>query len=462
MKRDVILACVYLFAVKCVLAEARPVVRILSNEVSAEAAQLLQEHFEGTIFREEVSGPRLDPGELIARLEDLSVDASSKTDLFLLGCKPGKDGPENDEEQIRKILEIARIKGINLLWMDNAVPAGQENADRAARLREFNTHAMRVMKEEGVHTISFSGFSAKPLRRGCTVPQAVADYLGEARGEWWWTFSNNPKVPRVKLWPGTPPEYKEMGVEGINAAGRVSPVTVPEIVQYQSSVKAEGAALIYFSGGGYGQLSLFWNVNSLGEKLSAEGITLFALKYRTGRGHSVPLLDAQRAVRWVRYHAAEYNVDPDRIGVAGTSAGANLVLSLLSWGQPGDPKAEDPVDRMDSRPDYAVVLTSWHQGSTESPFEFPPGTPPVLLRHAKDDKSFPLAQKVVEQLQAGGVPVSYSYLEKGGHGAFNQRPDSVGRNWTNDFIPWLRQLGLYQQKIPQAGPDQESEKFPSE
>jgi acetyl esterase/lipase len=162
----------------------------------------------------------------------------------------------------------------------------------------------------------------------------------------------------------------------------------------------------------------------------------------------VPLLDAERAVRYVRTHAAEWGIDPERIGVAGQSAGANLVLNLASRFDAGDAKAGDLIERASSRPDFMVVLTSWNFGKPVSTFTFPADTPPVFLRHAKNDAGFTIAEQVVARLQEQRVPLDYLFLETGGHGAFELSPENPGAGWPDDLVAWLRQRGLFGRAQP--------------
>lgn len=417
--------------------EKRPIVQMAVSFLTPEGLTLLQKQLPGTVTTTDVT-PAHTPQELLSILENSS--AGSSVDVILLGCDPGPGSPEQEAVTLRAIVKKARSLHMEPLWLNAPV---REDSD-TVKVVAFNRMAGTVMKEEGVSLVDYEGFSKQPLRRGWTLGRAQAELLTEAIGQWWWTCARaNPRMVRESLWSGTPPAYAKNGEDRINKTGRIDHVSLPEIVRYVSPSPATGTALIYFSGGGYGQIGFLRNVDGLGEKLSPLGITVFALKYRTGRSDDVPLLDAARAVRWVRFQSRELGIDANRIGIAGISAGANLTLALASRFSAGDPQSTDPIERVSSRPDFAVVLTSWHHGETRSPFVFPANTPPIFLRHARNDSGFALAEEVVAQLRDASIPLDSKFLDTGGHGAFDQGPDSVGSNWPDEFIPWLEKQGLY-------------------
>src|SRR5437867_9905266 len=100
---------------------------------------------------------------------------------------------------------------------------------------------------------------------------------------------------------------------------------------------------------------------------------------------ALTLLDAKRAVRLVRHRAAEWGIDPRKIGITGYSAGANLAMNLAANFDPGVRGNADPIERESSRPDFAVGCATWHWRQQESPFVFRKDTPPVFLVHATND-----------------------------------------------------------------------------
>lgn len=443
--RWLLMAALWGLAIVESLAEKRPEILVVASCIDPEARQTLEAKFSGRITFDPSCGPQLTSAVLHSRLKGLSEGGLVKTDGVLISAAPDDRPVPTQMGDLKEAVALARGLGSQVLGINKS------SAEKVEANVEFDRACEAVFREEGVVLVDMAGAAKVALRPGWTWGRAQAEYLIEGLGQWWWVCCPaNPHLRRGRLWTGTPPAFQKTSGERINKVGRVDGICQPEIARYLCESPSSGTAVIYFSGGGYGQIGFLRNVDGLGEKLCPQGIALFALKYRTGRGGDVPIHDAQRAVRWVRCHAAELGIDPRRIGVAGISAGANLVLQLISQFTPGNPDAEDPLDRVSSRPDFAVVLTSWNHGSQDSPFRFPADAPPVFLRHAKDDAAFPLVQTIVGQLQEAKVPVEFLYLDKGGHGAFDQGPDSLGKAWPSAFVPWLRQNGLYEP--PRAAP----------
>lgn len=368
-------------------------------------------------------------------------------------------GLEKYRENLRAIISEARKMKLEPLWF-NTIPVfdsihncqiiafSRGNAD----VDIYNKVAEEVMAQEKVVTIDFNTF-CKPFVPGVqvdaihfmqSVQQKQGAFLAEALNQWWAACAvNNPSIKREKLWPDLPPAYESFRLERINSFPRVDHVSVPEIVRFLPKKRKSATAVILFPGGGYRFLGFLRNAKELSEKLDSLGIAVIGLKYRTGRLPEVPLLDAQRAVRYVRAYAKEWGIDPNRIGVAGQSAGANLVLNLCCNFLEGNPDAQDPVERESSRPDFMAVFSSWNYGRNTSPFVFKHDMPPVFFRHAKDDSSFKLAEKLVSQFDEIGVSKDVLFLEKGGHGAFELKPTAAGCKWPDDLVSWLHKLNLW-------------------
>jgi acetyl esterase/lipase len=239
--------------------------------------------------------------------------------------------------------------------------------------------------------------------------------------------------------------------------------------------KASGAAMVICPGGGYAHLS-----ESEGKEyalwLSANGIAGYVLKYRLGSSgyhHPSMLEDAARAMRLVRANAAEWKVDPKRIGIIGSSAGGHLASTLLTHFDAGNPGSPDPVERQSSRPDlgilcYAVITMGeyTHKGSHDlligkepSPelvkllsneLQVTKDTPPCFLFHTDEDKTVPVENSLqfAAALRRAGVPFDLHIYQKGGHGgALQGRGGSTYdpaklHPWTSDCIFWLKQQGF--------------------
>jgi acetyl esterase/lipase len=182
------------------------------------------------------------------------------------------------------------------------------------------------------------------------------------------------------------------------------------------------------------------------------------------------LNDAARAVRTVRARAGEWNIDPQRIGIMGSSAGGHLASTLLTHFKEGDAAAADPVERVSSRPDLGILcypVISFakftHTGSrsnllgTNAPDELiqllsnelqvTAQTPPTFLWHTVEDKTVPVENSMLfaEALRKNGVPFDLHIYEKGRHGMGlgTRDPNPEKRHaWTRDLAFWLQERGF--------------------
>jgi acetyl esterase/lipase len=170
----------------------------------------------------------------------------------------------------------------------------------------------------------------------------------------------------LPLWEGDPPNYRETGEVTIwdtSDIVRVRLVQKPDIAAFLPSKKnATGEAVVVCPGGGYGILAYDWEGSDIARWLNAHGIAAFVLKYRLPGSnsnivpHKSPLMDAQRAMRLVRAHAEEWNIDPAKIGIMGFSAGGHLASTLSTHYDGGDPSSADQVEQQSCRPDFSVLV----------------------------------------------------------------------------------------------------------
>lgn len=235
------------------------------------------------------------------------------------------------------------------------------------------------------------------------------------------------------LWPNGAPG-------ALGTADKDIPTLTP---LFPAPDKATGAAMVICPGGGYGHLA-----PSEGEAyalwLNDQGIAGFVLKYRLGTAgyrHPIMLWDAARAVRTVRAKAAQWQIDPKRIGIIGSSAGGHLASTLLTHFDAGIPDDADPVERQSSRPDIGVlcypVITMGekaHRGSRtnllgknpapelirllSNELQVTKDTPPCFLFHTYEDKVVPVENSIdfAAALRQSGVPFDLHIYQKGGHG----------------------------------------------
>lgn len=231
--------------------------------------------------------------------------------------------------------------------------------------------------------------------------------------------------------------------------------------------KATGAAVVICPGGGYQRLMVEPEGHLIARWLNEHGIAGIVLEYRMPQGRPyVPLLDAQRAIRYVRSRAAEWRIAADRVGIMGFSAGGHLASTAATHFDAGDPKAADPIARLSCRPDFAVLIypvvtmgEGGHSGSRKNLLGENPTpelaqlfsnekqvtakTPPVFLVHAIDDKTVPVANSgnFAESMKAHGVPVEFLELPSGGHG-LDHYQGPMWDAWQKRSLEWLAERGV--------------------
>jgi len=262
----------------------------------------------------------------------------------------------------------------------------------------------------------------------------------------------------ILLWPDSAP-----GALGADAAD--CPTLTPFLPE---PGRATGAALVICPGGGYARLAQHEG-GGYAELFTGHGATTFVLRYRLGSDgyrHPAMLQDAARAVRLVRSRAADWNIDPARIGIVGSSAGGHLASTLLTHFDGGDPEAGDPVDRVSSRPDLGIlcypVITMGedsHAGSRSNLLGSDPtpglvrllsnelqvrsNTPPCFVWHTVADPTVRVENSLrfADALNRAGISFELHLYEVGGHGMGLGRDGGTASGlhpWTEDCLRWLR------------------------
>lgn len=258
---------------------------------------------------------------------------------------------------------------------------------------------------------------------------------------------------RIGLWNGRAP------VGGGQTEAAETWITVHRPAQ------PNGAAIVVCPGGGYGTLVVEPEGHGIARWLNRHGVTGVVLEYRLPAGrHEVPLLDAQQAIRTVRAHAKEWQIDPARVGIMGFSAGGHLASTAGTHFDDGKADAADAVQRYSSRPDFMILIYPAismdqlaHRGSRtrllgEEPTQelidrfsnekqVTAKTPPAFLAHAKDDKVVPIAhsEAFYKALQAHKVPAKLLELPSGGHG-LNRYQGPMWDAWQEQSLQWLAEL----------------------
>lgn len=244
---------------------------------------------------------------------------------------------------------------------------------------------------------------------------------------------------------------------------------IPTLTYYPAAHGAPTAVIIA-PGGGYRGLEMNYEGRQVANWFNAAGISAFILKYRLGPRyhHPIELGDAQRAIRYVRAHAADYGIKPDRIGMLGFSAGGHLTSTAETHFDSGDPNAADPIDRVSSRPDFAVLCYAVvsmtgpysHHGSMEALLgdspdpklledlsnekHVTPQTPPTFIFSTSEDTTVPSENSVAFYLalHQAHVPAELHIFQKGHHGVGLALYDPALGQWPTLMLNWLRGLGL--------------------
>ncbi len=262
--------------------------------------------------------------------------------------------------------------------------------------------------------------------------------------------------PVVPLWPNGAPgsEARKDEKEIVGFHDRNTPIVYnihnPNLTVYLPAAgTSTGAAFIVAPGGGHMFLSYIHEGSGIAEWLSQHGIVGILLKYRLARdqaGGSTytverdAMADAQRSIRLVRSRAADWGIDPTRIGFMGLSAGGELAALASTRFDAGKPQSNDPVERVSSRPDFTVLI---YPGIPPEKFSVPADTPPAFMLAAFDDAhNAANLGAIFLKYRAAGVPAELHIYNRGGHGfGIRDRPLPI-TGWTARLLDWMRDRGL--------------------
>ena len=290
-----------------------------------------------------------------------------------------------------------------------------------------------------------------------------------------------PGHTQMALWPGAAPDAPSGAVPDAEStqvvpgpvAGKpwvaVYHVSRPTLTVYSPQGANTGAAVIVFPGGGYNILAIDLEGTEVCDWLTSQGIICVLLKYRVpGSGPHwdqqcrcevkpkapLALEDAQRTVSLVRFHAAEWHIDPKKVGVLGFSAGGHLSVDVSNAYDRRRYAAVDAADSVSSRPDFAVVLYPGHLWSPKASGQINPDihvtarTPPTFLLQAQDDHVDYVMNTIVywHALQRADVPVELHVFPHGGHAFGLRRTEQPIRAWPELVQTWLRSIGMVPQQ----------------
>jgi acetyl esterase/lipase len=269
-------------------------------------------------------------------------------------------------------------------------------------------------------------------------------------------------VQTIRLWPGDAPQAKGTTCDDIPTLTILGP----------RAGSANGSAVIVLPGGAYRGLAGDLEGREVADWFAVRGFRAFILSYRlTSHGYvlPVPLLDARRAVQLVRARALDYQIDPNRIVMIGFSAGGHLAAMAGTQFIQGNADAQDPLDRVSSRPDFLVLGYAW-LGAISSDTShlsyckifnlmdrceelrtaYTPAlfvskdTPPTFMYHTFTDQTVPIQQALdfYEALVKAGVTSEMHVFANGPHGTGLGKGDPALDQWPNLLENWLRAKGL--------------------
>ncbi len=257
----------------------------------------------------------------------------------------------------------------------------------------------------------------------------------------------------IYLWPGKVPSESKPRAEPVisdnNRGGvtRIAEVTNPLIRVFEPAKgKGNGAGIVICPGGGYSILAIDKEGYEVADWFSNIGYTVFVLQYRVPQKQEGALMDIQRAIRTIRYMAGQWDLDPNRIGVMGFSAGGSLSARASTLFDKQSYPVIDEMDSISCRPDFAILiypayLDKGENNTLTSELNVTPATPPMFIFVAADDKHANSSLVMAGALREAKVPVELHVYPAGRHG-FGMRPGNkaavtwpgLAQKWLQDFV----------------------------
>jgi acetyl esterase/lipase len=291
------------------------------------------------------------------------------------------------------------------------------------------------------------------------------------------SFSAIAQEQTINLWPGKIPGsiedslYKEIDLSNETGIYRISKVKIPTLTIFTPpSGKGNGTAILICPGGGYVHLAYTKEGVDIAKWLNTHGVTAFVLKYRLPSDSIMedktigPLMDAQRAMRFIRSNAKKWDINKNKIGVIGFSAGGHLASTLSTH---YDEKVYDS-DTVSAKPDFSILgypvismeAAITHKGSREyllgnnptkeevtkfsNDLQVNKSTPPAFLFAAEDDNTVPIQNSInyFKALSRYKIPAELHIYQHGGHGFGLARNGGTEGDWTTACEHWLKAIGI--------------------
>lgn len=269
-------------------------------------------------------------------------------------------------------------------------------------------------------------------------------------------------VERIHVWPGLAPletatdegTLQPVRPDEQPPVTRVTNIRRPRLEVFPAA-EPNGTAIVVLPGGGFSKVVPDKEGSEAAPWLNPLGITVFVLHYRTNEqtppsepAWHRPLQDAQRSLRLVRHHAAKWQIDSNRVGVLGFSAGGQVASILHTGNGKAAYEAIDDIDQKSAAPDFSLLIYPWRiqqeDGSLLPEIRPSAQSPPAFLVHTHDDRSSSVGSVLIYAgLRQHNVPAELHVYANGGHG-YGMRPvkDSQIGTWPDRATPWLKLLKL--------------------
>ena len=267
------------------------------------------------------------------------------------------------------------------------------------------------------------------------------------------TASLTAAEPTVDVWPegrmpgkgASEPEAERPSKDGFH---RITNVSRPTLTLFHATRKdgTPAPAIIVCPGGGYGYTVIDKEGTEIAAWLNANGISALVLKYRSPNNREGALQDAQRALSLTRAHAAEWKMDPKRLGIIGFSAGGHVAAKASTLFEARAYPALDAVDQQSCRPDFAVLVYPAYlddkKGSVSPDLNLKVSIPPTLIIHSEDDKTHVVGSKIYHSaLDAAKIAHEFKLYPTGGHG-YGLHCERDAKVWPDDALKWLQTTGM--------------------
>lgn len=347
------------------------------------------------------------------------------------------------------------LQTMNPAWDSPTNPAKKYGTDRP-ELEAYYEVYRRYAHEHGLPLVDhYPNWRKMQVEKPEEFQQAVSDGIhpqsGPSKAVTWPAVRGLLERARtgsrvVEIWPdgtmpgkGAPDSETNARPEKTDAT-RITNVSKPTLTLFPSA-KKNSPTLIVCPGGGYSYVVMDKEGSEIAAWLNSNGYGALVLKYRVPNNRGGALQDVQRAIRLARSRAAEWNIDPKRLGVIGFSAGGNLAAKSSSLFETRSYPTIDAVDEQSCRPDFAVLVYPAYlddkAGQVSPDLNLKADIPPTLIVHSEDDKPFvPGSKLYAAALAAAGRSHRFLLYPTGGHG-YGLHCEREAKTWPDDAMKWL-------------------------